>query len=262
MFENPVNQSLFYTQLATNPNYLLPNEAIDKIVERKTDYTFPDELKNHIQMVSYGYYNNGPNASVFGSYLYRLQKNPSDIDLIENIVYKGSEQEVINSFVKTFQKIIKKIMSDHLHYITDIKCGLDQRYIFNIGEMQEGKFTPAIDLMSNFKKLLDKKDITKANYEFIYDTIYKSKLDAIAYEKVLIFLRDRYIIRWTPQEVLKGHKILFNGKRINLNDACKMDTLIKLDVVVNISNKFTEITNIYNLAYEQNNIRHEINYNS
>ena len=172
MFENQANEILFYKQLANNPNYQLPEEAIDKIVERKTDYYLSKELKSHIQMVSYGYYNNGPLADVFGSYLYRLQQNPSDIDLIENIVYKGSEQEVINSFVKTFQKIVKNLMKTHQYYITDIKCGLDERYIFNIGEIQEGKFTPAIDLMSNFKKLLDKKHITKQDYDYIYNIIF------------------------------------------------------------------------------------------
>ena len=35
------------------------------------------------------------------------------IDLIENIVYKGSEQEVINSFVKTFQKIVKNFQKEY-----------------------------------------------------------------------------------------------------------------------------------------------------
>jgi hypothetical protein len=54
------------------------------------------------------------------------------------------------------------------------------------------------------------------------------------------------ILRWTPQEVLKGYKKLHDGRRFTLADAITSPTLSKMDCISWVQgNRYTEFSVIY-----------------
>ena len=65
-------------------------------------------------------------------------------------------------------------------------------------------------------------------------------------------LKDGEKLRWTKMQLAKG----ING--ILLKDAIKMDTLIKLDFIVENGNSFVEISEIYDTKYQTKKTKKQI----
>lgn len=57
--------------------------------------------------------------------------------------------------------------------------------------------------------------------------------------------RDRYIVRWTADEVIQGQKTISSGKILSLADAITHKTIIKLDLWSPVNGNYTEITNFF-----------------
>src|SRR5580698_2744175 len=79
-------------------------------------------------------------AVPYGSATYRIQKYPGDLDLHE--VFKGNES--VDGVIKKFEKVLKKIVKDisqhKIHYFSEMKVGLDNRYDVDLGEIHNGIF--------------------------------------------------------------------------------------------------------------------------
>lgn len=52
------------------------------------------------------------------------------------------------------------------------------------------------------------------------------------------------LLRWTPIEVLKGYKMMRNGKRITLQQAVESTGITKIDLISWINNKYNEFSNV------------------
>jgi len=162
----------------------------------------------------------------YGDYdLYEIVKD----DLFgENI----TKEEYVEKIAKNFQNMIRKLLSLNLVYIGDIKCG----------EIPEWNITSYEEL----KKLYDTKIIN--NDEF--------KLASRELKCITCKSSRRFgVIRWKPDEILKGYKILRDGRKYTLQDGITSNIgLTKIDIISYIHNKFVEISILYNFKYHNRSL--------
>ena len=207
--------------LGTKSKNAYPKTIIDKI--------------NLISMSSDNKYN------IVGSASYLVQKYYADIDVIEKIIGKNTN-DTINGFIKKLKSVVKKIDSTDLIYFSDFKAGLDNRYNINIGILKNGIFTPSKDVDEKVKKLFNEKLLNLTEYTAITEAL-KSKT-SLSYDIISETLRMRKIVRWTQDEITKGFKILPGKVKLELKKALTEDTTVKLDTIIVVNDNFLELTNV------------------
>jgi len=234
-----------------------------KLLETKPLSSYPDNVLKEIKLVSY---NKKEHAQPFGSYIYRIQKYPGDIDLLEQITQCNghpcnSKEEVIRIFSKSFQNIVKDVVSQKVHYYSEIKCGLDKRYIFKIGDFYKGILILNSDFQKNIYRLRRLELITREEFEIMIGIAKKDHQDADDYDIISNILREHYILRWSVDEILDGIKELPGNKLITLEKALEDRTLCKIDMITSINGRFIEVTNVFGLGYyDQNGGLHMLNF--
>ncbi len=224
-----------------------PKNDLESYLEIKSLDSYPKDVLDEIYLLTI---NEKFPAEPFGSYIYRAQKYPGDIDLIENIQPSASIEDIINQFIKQLIKKIKQIKKERIHYFSEFKAGEDLRYNIDIGTLVDGKYSYTDDL---WEKLSDLKKIDLLNEDEInlirmgFENPNFSGSDT--YDIIKKILRERKILRWSETEVLKKKKILPGGKIVSLFDALiQENTQIKLDIIAYVENKFIEVTNFFVLA--------------
>jgi hypothetical protein len=230
-------------------------------------------------------------SKYFGSFTYKSQPYPSDVDIIEEVEYydkNQSQKYAVTNFVKDIQKIIKKVMKTDNIIFSEFKAGKDFRYdpfgykLLDeygklkyeseniIGKVYNGKVInyKYEELKQFINNLYSEKLLNKEEYNFIQKNI-KKKINIEEFENIYFTLRKHLIVRWTPDEIIKGYKILPGNYKFTLFDACSqtepnVGILIKLDVLSFINNKFIELTNTYNVftCYSKNKKCAPINMNN
>lgn len=68
------------------------------------------------------------NTLPVGSFVYKEQKYPGDIDIREVLKGGNTRQKAIKKIVKDIQTIIKKIVNEPGFYVADFKAGIDERF--------------------------------------------------------------------------------------------------------------------------------------
>jgi hypothetical protein len=161
----------------------------------------------------------------------------ADYDILEIIsenTFKNVENydDYINKCVRRFKNIIKHLLDKKLIYIGDIKAGeISEWNVSTINELQK----------LHTDKIINDDELANAIEELKCKTCFRS--------------RRFGVVRWTPNDILKGYVILRNGSKYTLKDAMKSKTgLIKIDIVAYIDNKFTEFSIIYRLKYKDKDI--------
>jgi hypothetical protein len=220
---------------------------------RKYD-TLPNEVKRAIRVISI----NHDNIILFGSFIYKSQLYPADIDLTESDVHCCDRDENVKYFVSKLQEVVKRIIcSDDDYYLGDIKAGLDELYKINIGELKYSKLGVPRLIGYDAKRIRGRlqelhilgyltDDEVNELYNLANDNITQGQFETL-YAK----LREKWLLRWTGDEILKGVKLLSNHRKKKLSDAIQEDTLTKIDMWHNILGKFLEITDVYSF-YSRN----------
>lgn len=233
-------------------------DRFNKITQKK-EYPqgYTENIINNVKLITI---DDKDIINLFGSASYRIQPFPADIDISEIYEEKLSRKQLINKFSKKLKNVIRNILKSNFHFITEIKIGLDDRYIFNIGSCVDGVYKPDINnilintdnLFNN--KLLSMEDYTQVNN--IMDLAIKNNglLNSYEYDLIFNIFRKYYILRWTADEVLMGKKRIIN-KYISIEDALNSETMTKIDMITKINgDKIVEITNFILLIDGDNNI--------
>ena len=197
----------------------------------------------------------------FGSAAYRIQQYPGDIDLLEDYTGCCSIDNVTKQFAKDLQGIVNRITSSRTHYYSEVKAGVDSRYKFDIGKLSNGKYIVNDDLYLHLEELSKQDLIEEADKLIIAFVAENSKYEKNSfnnYDIVNFLLRKYYILRWTAKEIKAGYKILEQNKKITLEEAVGMDSLIKIDEITLINGRFVEITNAFFLQIILDNGNKEI----
>jgi hypothetical protein len=225
------------------------NSKLDKLLSVKPKESYPDYIQKEVDLLTFDEKNP---AETFGSYLFRFQKYSGDVDLNEIVLY-DDEITTLNSFIKKLKSIIHNL--DHNHVFSEFKAGFDNNFNFSIGTLSNGIFVPNPDLIIILQDRYENKLLTKEEFGTILKALLQcldssdTTINEMAYDYIFNLIRNKKILRWTKDELLKGSKILSDGTSYPLQVALTDDTIVKLDIISLLNNKFVEVTNIVSLQY-------------
>lgn len=226
------------------------------IFEKVDSKNFPEEVKNAIKLIAFSY----DNAIPFGSYTLKAQPYPGDIDVIEEVAECCSKKEAIKKIVKRFSQIVRKIKCQKNTFITEIKAGLDLLFYKIAYDTILLKFRPE-KLKKYIIELYNKKLLSYEEFSEFVKILEKDSYTEEDYEELKNLIREKYIVRWTADEVLEGRKKLIGNRILTFEEAIQQHTITKIDVVRYINEEFKEITNLYMFYYyDSNGERHPLNY--
>ncbi len=95
----------------------------DNILKKKLVSSYSLPFKKIINLVTFD-----KSTVPVGSFVYKEQKYPGDIDIREVIKEGGTKGTAIKKIVKDIQSIIRKIVNEPGFYVADFKAGLDERF--------------------------------------------------------------------------------------------------------------------------------------
>lgn len=224
---------------------------IDKLKSVRPNFSWTQSQISNIKLLSL---RKNELSQTFGSAIYRMQKYAADLDLQDIFVEATTVDDVVDIFVRKIKKIVKDIKKEKLHYFSEFKAGLDLRYDVDVGPIFNGTYRPNLDLINFPKKLLNKEEIKIINKILSMNNPGENEYD-ILYN----IFRERKVLRWTEKEIIAGKKELFGGKKMALQDALKMKSYVKIDMISFVNNQFVEITDFYILVSHDENKNITIN---
>tara|TARA_R110002167_G_scaffold99886_7_gene261272 strand:- start:9237 stop:10211 length:975 start_codon:yes stop_codon:yes gene_type:complete len=156
-------------------------------------------------------------VKISGSAKYRGILYASDIDLTSDL--SGRAEVLAKYFKDAFsnKSLLSKI------FFMDFKCGVDDRLVYDEDTM-------------TLKKYLQNPLIKKSMKTKIMKASGKEREDLI---------RDLYILRWTPKQIVAGRIKLIDGTFKTFVSCLKDDTRIKFDFIFPNGGEFVEISEIY-----------------
>jgi len=171
---------------------------------------------------------------VVGSASLRSQHYAGDYDGYEKVTGFSLE-----GLVKRFKEIIKHIKSMPNVYIGDIKCG----------EIEEWRVVPLNKRKFNVAESTKKVESLKSQ-KVISSAESKEAKDAL--KSYLIAKQDIkfQVVRWTPEEVLAGHKKLRDGRTYTLEEGFTSPAITKLDTIARVNGVYTDFSVIYEFVVD------------
>lgn len=202
--------------------------------------TYPEKLKLILDLITI---NETP--KVVGSYSYKNHKYPSDVDVFEKVLVKYDKIKAMKFYAHNFKNIIMKLqLYPKFIMISDFKIGEDIIY--------KPYYNKLVEMKSDDNNILVKKE-TIINELKNKQLISDSDINDINSNKIDLteLIRNKMILRWTPQEILNEYKKTSSGKIISLSNAIDTNGIIKLDIITWIFDRFQSIEIFYNLWYYQ-----------
>ena len=146
----------------------------------------------------------------------------SDTDILT--LLQGRPELLARYFREVVQEIPKRS-----YFFMDMKCGLDKRLLFSFDsdDLEEYLQNPLIP-RSYAKKVMEAKG-----------------------EDRVKLIRDLFILRWTPAEIIAGVKKLIDGTEYTLSEALLDNTIIKLDIIIPVADRYAEVSEMYIYKQDQ-----------
>lgn len=221
--------------------------TIDKLIETRPGSSIPENLQKKVDVILLN--KKSLDWQIFGSSMYRIQKYYGDIDVREHFFSNKSIEDIIIKTSKSLQNMVTEINNKRLAFFSEIKAGLDTRYSIDIGKINNGIYYPNKDLLIITREYYRKKLFSKEEYQTIINNL-KGNLTSDNYDIIFNVIRERRILRWTSNEILKGSKILPLNIKMTLIEALQMKTHVKIDYITVINGNFIEVTNIMFLGHK------------
>jgi hypothetical protein len=210
-------------------------EIVEKILNRKTKNTYPNEVQEILNTISYDV----KKTEVLGSMSLRSQLYASDYDCFEVVDVNN-----ISEFERKFKSIVRECESKSNYYLGDIKIGEARNMTVIDQFLDKRNYKPDV-IKSKLKRLHDEGKITSEEYNEGLTHIKENPSD-IEFIKMKRELRYN-ILRWKPKEILNG-SIDFRGEKITLKNALLSGGLVKLDLIVRLDNgNYQEFSIIYDI---------------
>ena len=201
--------------------------------------SYPEGYPNDaVELLKSMSFTDGKAVNVVGSMSLRSQVYAGDYDAYEKVSFKGTKTLIVKRLVNKFKSIIKSLQKFPLTYIGDIKAGsVEEWRIIQRPYNQEKSFKKLEELYK--LKIISRKEYEEGKKRFIKNP---SELDLLLLEQDF----RPNIIRWKVWEVLKGSKILKDGRKFTLEEAFQTPTITKLDIMSWVqNNRFTDFSMIY-----------------
>jgi len=178
-----------------------------------------------------------------GSSSIRSQLYAADYDGYEKVDTKS-----IGTIASKLKDIMKKLRSLHECYVSDIKCGEvpewnvfrknariqnNKVYDFNMKECQS-----RVDALRR-QNIITLKEAEESNAILEKATTIWGFLEA---KKTIRY----HILRWKPLDILNGF-LEYRNHKFDLEDAIESGGMVKIDVIANVYDRFTEFSVIYDI---------------
>jgi hypothetical protein len=166
----------------------------------------------------------------------------ADLDLNDNPTWSPE-------LPRKFKRVVEKLESMKDVRVTDFKAGI----VLEWNLMEMAHLTKGVVLNYNYDKIMDhlvslydRKIITHDEYKEVKPLIkpYPSPLEFLVAKKAVRF----GIVRWTPRDVEAGFVKLRDGTTLSFADALQQRTIVKIDIVIWIENRFVDCEVLYNIV--------------
>jgi len=215
----------------------------DLLSARPYPDSYSKQVLNNIQLISFS----DEGAQPFGSFIYKVQKYPGDIDLVETYTECCSIDEVVKKFAKRFQKIVSEVVQQRKTYFTEAKIGEDNRFDISVGFLDKGNYIiddkTRINVLETASIFYNNKWIKNDEFEMINNIMNNPHPTSDDYDVINNIFREHRILRWTAGEILSGYKMLPGKIKLSIQEALKIKGHIKIDIITDIFGKFIEMTN-------------------
>ena len=234
-----------------------------RVLETKPRSAYPKEVNEAIKLISI----NESDSTPFGSYIYKAQPYANDIDVIEEVrtdvkkITEKDKHEIAKRMTKHIQNIVREVKKIKGAYIADFKAGV-RNTVLNY--LISDKFIPACITQKDYEKYINtekfKNYVAHVNSELYaenlisdqendrVESLIKNYITPEDHEEIYKIFRKALIIRWTPEEILKGRKQheRFKTDYYNLETKILEDpTITKLDIWLPIDGSYVEVTNLF-----------------
>jgi hypothetical protein len=222
---------------------------MNSALQRRTFQDLPPSYQDAIRHVALDP-RNVPNLA--GSVSYWIQAYPSDIDMNETYVGKGSASTTAHWVAKRVGAIARKISQTAGMFLLDFKSGVDVRYALPVGKMVRGCLQgyDAAHLRQKITQLYQAGLLTPEEWtgwsESVVDAPTMSQ-----YIKMIQTVRTKWVVRWTSDELQRGVKTLPLQKELKLVTALRQRTVVKIDIALVLNGRYTELSNWYILKYKR-----------
>lgn len=217
--------------------------------ERKSLSSTSREIKNGIKIIM----ESDSDMMPYGSWTYKSQLYPGDVDLIEVIEKCCSKEEATNKMVQSMKNIVNKIQTTKGFYVGDIKSGVDTLFKLDIGNITYDNkgyhitgFNPELvsrEIKTFARKGLLGREETEQMLDLIIDIEGNHNVQE-NYEELADMLREKWVLRWTAREVLSGYKVLPGQRKITLHETINQQHMTKIDMWTLISGRYIEFSNM------------------
>ena len=146
----------------------------------------------------------------------------SDTDILTQL--QGRPELLARYFQEVIQEIPKRS-----YFFMDFKCGLDVRLVYNFDS-------------DNLEEYLKNPLIPSS---------YKKKVMESKGEDRVKLIRDLFILRWKPQDIINGYIKLIDGSEYTLSESLLDSTIIKLDLIISVGDRFSEVSEMYLYKQDQ-----------
>jgi hypothetical protein len=181
---------------------------------------------------------------LIGSSSIRSQLYAGDYDAMEKV-----KANSVNSVLQSLQKIVKELRDIPNCYIGDIKCGevadwevvASNSYIDDTGKIVNFNIKKSQTVVDELRaeNIITATEAKEANELLEKATTPFNFLTA---KKEIRF----HILRWKPVDILQG-AVEYRGKIFTLEDAIQSGGMIKVDVIYDLHDRFTEFSCIYDV---------------
>jgi len=238
-------EKIFNRKFAGN---IFPKNA-KKEGARKNIQATSGEIKDGIKLIM----ESDSEMRPYGSWTYKSQLYPGDVDLMELIEKCCNKEEATNKFVQSIKNIIGKIASTKGYYVGDIKSGVDKVYQIDIGNITYDNkgyhiagFNPE-EVIKDIGSLYRKGYLTGEERDELNDLCIDIEGEHNVqenYETLYDMLREKYILRWSINEIFQGYKVLPGKRKITLNETINQPVMTKIDMWTLISGRYIEFSNM------------------
>jgi len=212
----------------------------DILAKRHLPQDYAEDVVSVLRMMSF---TGLKGLELMGSAELKAQLYAGDYDAYEAVPVRSVE-----ATARKFQSMVKALLRSRLTYIGDIKMGSVEEWkvIGDEAHIQNGSvkgYAPKL-VKERVERLYKERIISQEER----DNAMKMLKPHITPYELLEIKRDlRFnILRWTPNEVLRGYKKLHDGRRFTLADAITSPTISKMDCISWVQgNRFTEFSVIY-----------------
>jgi hypothetical protein len=174
-------------------------KSLQSFIEERPLSSYPRKVLEELALVSL---NPDKPARPVGSYTYRFQQYPGDIDAMEKIGECCSKEQASKKYVSSIKRIVRNITSKRSHYYSEIKAGINPLFNFSVGVLKNGSFTPNKNLWALAKKYRKQKYITNEEYSIVMSAIGNTSgskvFNSNVYDVVEYIFRKHRILRWSP----------------------------------------------------------------